>query len=228
MVLIRPVITFHPISQSVAAGGSVTLSASAEGNPWPLVFRWRRNSGTFTNLVVHGTDAFLTLTNFQATVVTNQFHFTVAVTNFAGSSSLSSNAIITVLADTDGDRLPDEWELTNGFDPMNPSDALEDEDDDGVSNLQEHLAGTDPRNSASQLRIEHFRVSGSSAFGLGFLAGSNRTYSLQAREHFGPDQIWRSIREVVAAPTNRIVEVIEDFDGSNQWRFFRVTTPRVD
>src|SRR5262249_55561409 len=84
---IAPVITFHPVSQSIAAGGSVTLAASAEGHPWPLTFRWRRNNSAFTNLVVNSTNSFLTLTNLQATASTNQFHFSVSVTNLAGSSS---------------------------------------------------------------------------------------------------------------------------------------------
>src|SRR5436190_7120332 len=43
IALVRPLITVHPLSQSVVAGGSVTLSASATGYPMPLVFRWLKN-----------------------------------------------------------------------------------------------------------------------------------------------------------------------------------------
>ena len=45
--------------------------------------------------------------------------------------------------DTDGDSMPDAWEVQYGLNPFQP-DAQEDQDGDGVSNLDEYLAGTDP------------------------------------------------------------------------------------
>ena len=44
-------------------------------------------------------------------------------------------------ADTDGDGMPDAWELANGLDPF-ANDAGGDEDDDGLTNLQEYQYGT--------------------------------------------------------------------------------------
>jgi len=55
--------------------------------------------------------------------------------------------------DSDGDGLPDWWELAHGLNPKDPSDAGEDPDQDGMTNLQEYLAGTDPQSAASVLRI---------------------------------------------------------------------------
>ena len=46
--------------------------------------------------------------------------------------------------DADGDGMPDAWEATFGLDPDDPSDAALDADADGLSNLQEYLAGTYP------------------------------------------------------------------------------------
>lgn len=40
--------------------------------------------------------------------------------------------------DSDGDGIPDEWELLHGLDPLNPSDASSDRDGDGISNLEEY------------------------------------------------------------------------------------------
>ncbi len=49
--------------------------------------------------------------------------------------------------DTDGDGIPDRYEDLYGFlDPADPTDAANDEDGDGLSNLGEFLAGTDPEN----------------------------------------------------------------------------------
>ena len=43
--------------------------------------------------------------------------------------------------DSDGDGIGDNYELANGLDPNNPDDALLDKDGDGMSNLDEFLAG---------------------------------------------------------------------------------------
>lgn len=46
--------------------------------------------------------------------------------------------------DDDNDGMPDDYETDNGFDPLDASDALMDADSDGVSNVDEYLAGTNP------------------------------------------------------------------------------------
>ncbi|MDB2660362.1 HYR domain-containing protein [Luminiphilus sp.] len=46
--------------------------------------------------------------------------------------------------DDDNDGMPDEYEADNGFDPLDASDAQMDADSDGISNVDEYLAGTNP------------------------------------------------------------------------------------
>jgi hypothetical protein len=50
-----------------------------------------------------------------------------------------------IVKDTDGDGLPDSWELTYGLDMNNIFDAKSDHDNDSLTNLEEYRIGTHPR-----------------------------------------------------------------------------------
>ena len=58
----------------------------------------------------------------------------------ANSGSLGSSELI----DSDGDGMPDAWEVTNGLNPA-IDDASLDADSDGIDNLGEYLFCTDPQ-----------------------------------------------------------------------------------
>ncbi|MDQ8191153.1 M14 family zinc carboxypeptidase [Roseibacillus persicicus] len=55
--------------------------------------------------------------------------------------------------DDDDDGLPDNWELAYGLNPYDSADAWLDGDGDGLANLGEYLAGTQPDNGSSFLQI---------------------------------------------------------------------------
>ena len=46
--------------------------------------------------------------------------------------------------DTDGDQMPDKWEVDHGLNPTSNTDAATDLDTDGLSNLEEFRAGSNP------------------------------------------------------------------------------------
>lgn len=58
--------------------------------------------------------------------------------------------------DDDNDGIPDSVELANGLNPFDSSDALLDSDQDGYSNLDEYLAGTDLKNNKSYPSAKRF------------------------------------------------------------------------
>lgn len=54
-----------------------------------------------------------------------------------------------VCVDWDADGLPSDWEIANGLDHLDATDAQEDADNDGLTNLQEYIYGFDPQDPDS-------------------------------------------------------------------------------
>jgi polygalacturonase len=92
-----------------------------------------------------------TFTLSSGTVVVDQFVMTNACAHFVrtGGTLIYNSVVLNPNDDTDGDGIPNGYELAHGLDPLNPADASADNDGDGFSNLQEYLAGTDPNNANS-------------------------------------------------------------------------------
>ena len=65
-----------------------------------------------------------------------------------GTSGFTSVRVV-LSADSDGDGIPDDLELSLGLNPNNPADAFEDLDRDGLSNRDEALGGTNLRDADS-------------------------------------------------------------------------------
>jgi hypothetical protein len=163
--------------------------------------------------------AYFTLTGTNAAPPWT--NYAVVATNFARpGGSLSASAILTYRTDTDGDGLPDDWEQAF-FGNSAAADPDADSDGDGMPNWHEYVAGTDPANELSYLKI-NLITEGEGAT-LAFGAISNKTYSIQFTEElqFGS---WSRMTDVAAHPTNR-VEFISD-PGYVTNRFYRVVSPR--
>ena len=75
--------------------------------------------------------------------------------------------------DSDGDGMPDEWELANGTQP-GVADGHLDSDNDGRTNFEEYLAGTHPNNPASR-----FLLAIDATPSVSFDSALGRTYTLE-------------------------------------------------
>jgi hypothetical protein len=212
-------IVVPPLSQSVVVGAPVTLSALGFAKPLPMSFEWRRGSTVVASNIVQGVQDFY---SFIAPLTANTQQYRVIVRNVA-NQGISSNALCTVitLADADNDGTPDEWETAHGLAPDNGADALLDTDGDGVSNGAEYVAGTNPTNASSYLRIDSFNIGANVTISFGTV--SNRTYTVQFTDALAAGA-WSRLADFPARPGNRVEQVIDPNYTTN--RFYRIATPQ--
>jgi hypothetical protein len=134
-----------------------------------------------------------------------------------------SEALLT--ADRDGDGMADWWEMANGLNPLDLSDADADHDGDGMDNLKEFLGGTDPNDPGSVLKIRAAACSGG-AFQLEFIACSNIAYAVQ----FSPIPVsnsWQILASIPADASQRTILVIDHINGNSSPCFYRLAASRV-
>jgi len=96
-----------------------------------------------------------------------------------------------------------------------------DPDHDGLSNLQEFLAGTDPRDAQSYFKIKS--ISLNSGVRLTFNAVSNKSYTVQYTRALGGGP-WLKLADIPAESTNRVALITDTEATAN--RSYRLTTPQ--
>jgi CotH kinase protein/Lamin Tail Domain len=127
------------------------------------------------------------------------------------------------LGDADSDGMPDLWEVQNGLNPNDPTDAAPDLDQDGQSNLSEYLAGTDPNRPQSVFAATAGGFSVGGAYQGSFSAVAGKTYTVQYSEDLQPSS-WHKVSD--HSPTaDGVIPFSDAGAASSNRRFYRVVTP---
>jgi len=123
-------------------------------------------------------------------------------------------------ADLDQDGMSDVWEKQNGLDPENKSDAFQDSDGDGFSNLNEFMAGTNPRDARSSLRFQ-IGILNTGHLMLSFEAKPGKIYEILYREGLlAPG--WNLIKTFGPETTSKLIEFDQPIQPGSTPRLYRI------
>ena len=190
---------FNIFIQGQKVATNVDVFAASGGMDKPL-------SLVFTNAV---TNSLLTV----------QFS---AVIGLARASGIQVRKMADI--DSDADGIPDWWMLAyfNHATGLAGDKSLpgDDPDGDGMSNLQEYLAGTDPTDANSLFRITQIKVIGSD-IAVTWLSQANKTNQLESTTALSSSTIWQSVGSPLIG-TGLPLTQTDSGAASNPPAFYRV------
>jgi hypothetical protein len=96
----------------------------------------------------------------------------------AGGTLIVGSLVLDPNLSAIGDGIPNGWKQQYGLNPLDPTVANADPDGDGLSNLQEFLAGTDPTNSASTFQITSVQAQGNDIL-ITWSVVTSKTYAVE-------------------------------------------------
>jgi hypothetical protein len=156
--------------------------------------------------------------NLTATVPAGQI-VTSKVTDPNGNTSEYSGNLVVSVNDSDNDGMPNAYENLYGFQSNSAADAALDTDKDGMTNLQEFRAGTNPRDAQSRLGMSVMTMT-AGAPQLSFQPVTGKSYRLEYSDNLSPSN-WTFLTSIFATSSAPIQISDKSATGRSQ-RFYRI------
>ena len=193
---------------------SVTSSNDADGDAITVAYQWQQSidGSNFTDI------AFTTSPlPASATIAGDYYRVLLTPNDGVADGQAFTTASVLVPVDADGNGINDDWEMQYfgqiGIDPN------ADPDGDGFSNLQEFLAGTDPTDPSSALRITSITTNGPDIV-ISFTTCSNKFYDAQYNDDLTTSN-WSGVATNIPG-TGGIVSTNDPGAASLTNRFYRI------
>jgi len=232
-VMLAPLL-LNPVPRlglTAVPGQTLTLGTQVRGTK-PIWLQWRKfaatggNQGLLKAGFINSNQDFLVVTNISTNnaLPNSAGFYTLQFTNIAGGNlstvNIRTNAILTVLLDSNANGIDDNWESTYFGSPTG-ADREADTDGDTMSNWAEYTAGTDPTNAASYLKVEGISATGGAT--ITFQAVAGRTYTVEYADDL-TSAVWSKLADVTPQSANGVATVTDP--ASQPDRYYRLVTPR--
>ena len=148
------------------------------------------------------------------------YHYRIIAANSTGVAVSADQAFTTAAGDRDGDGMPDDWEVQYGLSPDDASDGAIDLDGDGFTNLQEYIAGTDPKEAASALSIVSTTMD-LDGFEVAFTSVVGKRYRVESTDGL-PTTTWAIVADNIPG-NGSVVGVLDEGALGLPQRFYRVS-----
>lgn len=162
--------------------------------------------------------------SLPATVPANYLITGTATDSNGNTSQFSATRLVTT-TDSDSDGISDNWMLANfGHATGTAADksrASDDADGDGLTNLQEFFAGTNPKSASSRLYISSIDRS-TGAPRISFQPVTGKSYRVQYRDNLVLGS-WTTLVGGIFASNNATLQIVDTTATGLSQRFYRVS-----
>jgi len=219
-----PLISVNSASDVTTAAATLNSTVNPQSNDTTVYFLFGQTtdygSVTSSGAIPGGTSDVGIQRQVNGLKSYTTYHYKVIAANSIGVTVGPDQTFTTVSGDRDVDGLPDDYEVANGLNPDDPSDASVDRDGDGFTTSQEYAAGTNPNDANSRLQILTVNQD-PDGYEIMFTTVPGKQYRVERTDAL-PAMTWTSVADDVSA-SGVTLTVVDDSAVSMSQRFYRVT-----